>query len=370
MADLKDSIPYVNLGQQWQDERAELLPLIDQILSAGQYIGGDTISSLEESIALYCDRKYCLALNSGTDALLFGMASLGIGRGDEVITPPNSFIASTAVIAHLGATPVFVDVLPDQNIDPSKIEAAITSRTKAIMPVHLTGRMCQMDIIMSIAKKNNLLVIEDAAQAIGSKYKGHPSGKWGNVGCFSAHPLKNLNACGDGGFLVTDDKDIYDSIGSLRNHGLIDRNTAIRFGYVSRMDAVQGVIIKYRLKHLNEVIQKRRTNAKIYKDLLNSKFVTMPQDLEDEYNTYHTFVVQVDQRDDLKKYLEISGVETSIHYPVPIHLQPAAKYLGYREGSFPVAESQSKRILTLPVNQYLLREQINKICKLVNSYYG
>jgi len=362
-------IPYVNIAAQWDSERAELLPLIEAVLASGQYIGGPAVEAFEKSAATLCETKHCIALNSGTDALVLGLAAMGVRKGDEVITPPNSFIASTAAITHIGAVPIFVDVLNDQNIDPELIEAAITARTKAIMPVHLTGRMARMDRIMQIADKHNIPVIEDAAQAIGSRYKNIPSGKWGKIGCFSTHPLKNLNACGDGGFLVTDDDLIASSIRTMRNHGLVDRNTAARFGFVSRMDSVQAVILNYRIGKLNKVSRKRRENARLYRTLLNPSKVTLPIEFEFEFNTYHTFVIQADNRDGLRDHLANAGVETSIHYPIPIHLQPAAKFLGLTEGAFPNTEHQAKRILTLPVNQFVTMEQIEIISTLVNEFY-
>ena len=364
------SISYVNLQAQWAHEKDDLLPIIEQVLASGQYIGGSTVETFEQSAAEFCGVRHCVALNSGTDALVCGLAAMGIRPGDEVITPPNSFVASTAAITHLGAKPVFVDVLPDQNIDPTKIAAAITAKTKAIMPVHLTGRMARMDQIKSIADAHKLLIIEDAAQAIGSMYDKIPSGKWGRIGCFSTHPLKNLNACGDGGFLVTDDDDIAQKIRVMRNHGLIDRNTVQRFGYVTRMDAVQAAILTYRLANLNNVTQKRRANAAQYRQTLNRNGVFIPDEISSEFNTYHTFVIQVDNRDGLRQFLMDAGVETSIHYPVPIHLQPAARSLGHAKGDFPETERQAERILTLPVNQYLSSAEIEKVANLVNKFYG
>jgi dTDP-4-amino-4,6-dideoxygalactose transaminase len=360
-------IPYVNLTAQWQEEKLELLPIIENILASGQYIATSVVEAFEIKAAKICDTKHCIALNSGTDALVFGLAALGIRRGDEVITPPNSFVASTSAITHIGAKPVFVDVLPDQNIDPSKIEAAITKNTKAIMPVHLTGRMARMDEIKFIADKYNLQIIEDSAQAIGSKYSNIPSGKWGKVGCFSTHPLKNLNACGDGGFLVTDDDEIAEKIRLLRTHGMIDRNTVKYFGYVSRMDSIQAAILNYRIDKLHLVSEKRRKNADIYYELLDRNYVFLPDHRSQEYNTYHTFVIQVENRNAVKKGLEDLGIETSIHYPTPIHLQPASEYLGHSKGSFPVTEKQAERILTLPVNQFLSVEDITEIASKVNN---
>ena len=363
-------IPYVNLGAQWEEDRYELLPIIDTVLSSGDYVGGDKVDKFEKNMAQLCQVKYAVALNSGTDALTLSLHLLGVGRDDEVITPPNSFIASTAVIMHLGARPVFVDVLPDQNIDPTKIEAAITDKTKAIMPVHLTGRVCEMDPIIALAEKYSLAVVEDAAQAIGSKYKDHLSGSFGHVGCFSTHPLKNLNACGDGGFITTNDEKIYSEVKALRNHGMSDRDSVNKFGYVSRMDNLQAAILNYRLGKLDDIIRKRRNNAQIYFDTIKTEFVDMANEKEDEFNTYHTFVIQTERRDALKKYLFDNGIETAIHYPIPIHLQPASESLGHQEGAFPIAEKQSKQILTLPVNQSLEQADIEKIVSTINRFFG
>lgn len=363
-------IPYVNMKAQWQEERNELLPIIDRILASGQYVGGSEIDKFEEEIAKYCQVKYAVALNSGTDALTMALHLLGVGPGDEVITPPNSFIASTAVIVHLGAKPIFVDVLPDQNIDPEKIESVITNKTKAIMPVHLTGRVCDMDPIMEIADKYRLSVVEDAAQAIGSKYKGKLSGSIGHVGCFSTHPLKNLNACGDGGFLTTNDENIYLKAKALRNHGMADRDRVDNFGYVSRMDNLQAAILNYRLKKLDEIIDRRRQNAQSYLEYIEKEEVFIQREKEYEFNTYHTFVIQVEKRNELKEFLLKQGIEAAIHYPTPIHLQPAAKRLGYKLGDFPITEKQAGMILTLPVNQSLGQSEIERICISVNEYYS
>ncbi len=363
-------IPYVNLAAQWQDDRDELLPIIDTVLGSGQYVGGDEVDKFEKNMAELCQVRYAVALNSGTDALTLSLHLLGVGRGDEVITPPNSFIASTAVIVHLGAKPVFVDVLPDQNIDPGKIEAAITEKTKAIMPIHLTGRICDMDPIMMLAEKYNLAVVEDAAQAIGSKYKGKPSGSIGNVGCFSTHPLKNLNASGDGGFLTTNDENIYLKAKALRNHGMADRDSVDSFGYVSRMDNLQAAILNYRLKKLDEIIDKRRQNAQSYLEYIEKEKVFIPREKEYEFNTYHTFVIQVEKRNELKEFLLKQGIEAAIHYPTPIHLQPAAKRLGYKFGDFPITEKQAGMILTLPINQSLGQSEIERICVAINEYYS
>tara|TARA_B110000008_G_scaffold272133_1_gene304456 strand:- start:877 stop:2007 length:1131 start_codon:yes stop_codon:yes gene_type:complete len=361
-------IPYVNLQKQWLEEKDDLLPIIEKVLESAQFIGGDELDKFEKNIANLCGTKYACGLNSGTDALILALALSDIGKGDEVITPPNSFIATTAAIVHIGATPVFVDVLPDQNIDPTRIEAAITNRTKAIMPVHLTGRMCDMDPIIEIAKKYGLKIIEDAAQSIGSKYKGKPSGSIGDIGCFSTHPLKNLNACGDGGFLTTNDEAVYKKSRSFRNHGMVNRNIVNHFGSVTRMDNLQASILNYRLNKLDAVTEKRRLNAKLYYEGISNQDLFIPEEKNSEYNVYHTFVLQSKYRDELKEYLFLNGIDTAIHYPIPIHLQPAAKKLGYKVGDFPVTEKQSNEILTLPVNQYLEKNDLKRIITAINQF--
>ena len=361
-------IPYVDLSYKNKSKK-ELIKVFKKVLDKGQFVGGDEIDLFEKKIAKLCGTNYAVALNSGTDALTLALHLLGVRKGDEVITPPNSFIASTAVIVHLGAKPVFVDVLSDQNIDPNKIQSAITKKTKVIMPVHLSGRMSQMDKIMSIAKKNKISVVEDAAQSVGSKYKNKMSGSYGDFGCFSAHPLKNLNALGDSGYLTTNSFKYYKKIKSLSNHGMENRNIIKNFGHVSRMDNLQAAFLNYKLKNLDKVISQRRKNALIYMKELDRKFVFFNDEKKVEFNTYHTFVIQVRFRNKLREYLLDKGIATSIHYPVPIHLQPASKYLGHKIGDFKITETQSQRILTLPVNENLSSNQIKYICRCVNKFY-
>lgn len=367
MTELK--IPYVNLKAQWESEKDELMPIIESVIASGNYVGGDVVDNFENAVANYLGSEFCVAVNSCTDALVLGLAALGVRRGDEVITPPNSFIASTAAIVHLGATPVFVDVLPNQSIDPDLVESAITAKTKAIMPVHLGGRMVDMDRLSQIATNHGVAVIEDAAQSIGSTFNKEFSGTFGEVGCFSAHPLKNLNAIGDGGFVCFKYQDLADQVRMLRSHGLIDRNTVERFGYVSRLDAIQAAVLSYRLTRLETTISTRRKNANLYRSLLNPEFVFVPDDDLRERNSYHTFVVQVDRREELISHLLSCGIGTAIHYPIPIHLQPAAKFLGYGLGSFPVTEAQAKRILTLPINQHLMPSEVEQVATAINKFY-
>ena len=365
----KHNIPYVNLPAQGRDQMDDLKKIFEQVVLKGSFVGThDDLAALEKRVAEYCGTAEAIALNSGTDALLLAMLVSGIGKGDEVITPPNSFVASTATIVQLGATPVFADVLADQNVDPEKIAKAITPRTKAIMPVHLTGRVCQMDEIMELANRHGLVVIEDAAQAIGSMYKGRLAGSIGHFGCFSAHPLKNLNALGDGGFVTTNDKPAAERMRRLRAHGMADRQTIEEWGMVSRMDTLQAAILSYRLDKLPDVIAKRRDNAALYQKLLHHERMYVPTCRNEEFNTFHTFVIQVDKRDALQAHLKDIGIKTAIHYPVPIHLQPAARALGHKMGDFPMTERQAERILTLPVNQYMSRADVETVASEVLAF--
>jgi dTDP-4-amino-4,6-dideoxygalactose transaminase len=363
-------IPYVNLGAQADEQMSDLVAIFEKVARRGSFVGtGGEVESLEARLAEYCGVKEVIALNSGTDALILAMKVAGIRPGDEVITPPNSFVASTAAIVHVGARPVFADVLPDQNIDPEAIARAITPRTRAVMPVHLTGRVCRMDAIMEIAERHRLIVIEDAAQSIGSTFQGRRCGSFGHFGCFSAHPLKNLNAMRDAGFVTTNDSTAAARLRRLRAYGLADRDTVNEWGVVSRMDVLQAAIIEYRLDKLPDVILKRRENAAIYQRLLKHENIFVPPCRQDEFNTFHTFVIQAERRDELQRHLHGIGIKTAIHYPVPIHLQPAAAGLGYRKGDFPVTEAQAKTILTLPVNQHMTAQDVNTVAAEVLNFY-
>jgi len=363
-------INYVNLAQQWAEDKIGLLKIIDQTLSTGKFVGGEQVDIFEKNIAKICGCKYAVGLNSGTDALTLALHLAGVRRGDEVITTPNSFIASTSVIVHLGARPVFIDVLPDQNINYNLIKKKITKKTKVIMPVHLTGRLCEMDPIMKLANKFGIAVIEDAAQAIGSKYNNKKAGSFGFAGCFSAHPLKNLNAMGDAGYLTTNNYNVYKKIKDISNHGMTNRNIVKNFGYVSRLDNIQAAILNYRLKKLDKIIFLRRRNASLYKSLIKTENVFIPEEKRNQFNTYHTFVVQIyNNREKLISFLKKNGIGTSIHYPIPIHLQPAAKFLGYKKNDFPEAEKQSKQILSLPIHHQLKLKEIEYISKKINEFF-
>lgn len=365
---IRRPVPFVDLPAQFDEERDALLPIVAEALQRGDFIGGRAVEHLEHELAIRCGVEHVVTLNSGTDALIFGMMALGIGPGDEVITPANSFVASTAAIVHAGATPVFADVGPDQNIDPAAVATKVTGRTKAIMPVHLTGRICEMEPLQEIAHRHHLMVVEDAAQSIGSTYHGRSSGALGDIGCFSMHPLKNLNGAGDAGFLTTSDAAIADRVRKLRNHGMIDRDTITEFGFVSRLDTLQAAILRLRLGRLDDVIARRRRNAEQYRRLLDPRQVYLPPERANTFDSFHTLVVQVDQRDALKSWLADHGIGTAIHYPRPIHLQPAAAKLGHRAGYLPVTEMQAGRILSLPIHQFLSEDDIAYVAECTNEF--
>jgi dTDP-4-amino-4,6-dideoxygalactose transaminase len=369
---MNDAAPirYVDMAAQFAEQRDEIMARVEAVLAEGKLVGGPDIEILEQEIAGFCGVAHAVALNSGTDALALGMAALGIGEGDEVIVPPNSFIASAAAVATIGATPVFADVRDDLNIDPEKVEAAITPRTKAIMPVHLTGRIADMAPLLEMAERNGLLVIEDASQSFGSRYRERLAGSFGDVGCFSAHPLKNFNAAGDAGFLTTDNGELAEKVAKMRNHGLVGKGLSEAFGYVSRMDTLQAAILRYKLEVLPGVIERRRDNAALYRELLDPEHVFTAPERDVEFNTYHTFVIQVDRRDELKAHLVERQIGSAIHYPLPLHLQPAAIHLGHKAGDFPVAERQAGRILSLPVHQNLSESDVRRVADAVNGFFG
>ncbi|MEW6041976.1 MAG: DegT/DnrJ/EryC1/StrS family aminotransferase [Elusimicrobiota bacterium] len=359
-------IPYVNLAGEHAVLKKEILVSVSKVIDRADFILGQEVARFERKIASYCGVKYAVGVNSGTDALFLAMKALGIGAGDEVITPPNSFLASTSTIIAAGARPVFVDVGSDMNINPDLIEKGLTKRTKAVMPVHLTGKPCYMDSILKIARRHHLYVIEDAAQSIGAAYKGKRTGSFGIAGCFSLHPLKTLNACGDAGFITTNNQTLYDNLVKLRNFGLRNRNETDFWGYNSRLDTLQAAILNVKLKYLDKWTSDRIKVAKYYIEKLRN-YVTVPLQEKGIKQVFHTFIIRTAKRDGLQKYLSDAGIETKIHYPVPIHLQRAARGLGYKRGDFPVTEKQSKEILSLPVYPKLTRKQQDYIIgKIIN----
>ncbi|MCG8524774.1 MAG: DegT/DnrJ/EryC1/StrS family aminotransferase [Opitutales bacterium] len=368
---MSELVPYVDLKGQHAELKEEILEAVAGVIDRGDFVLGESVRKFETAFAELCGSKFAIGVNSGTDALILAMRALGIGEGDEVITPPNSFVGSTSAIIVCGANPVFVDVGEDRNIDPNLIETAITPKTKAIMPVHLGGIPAKMEQINAVAKKHEIAVIDDCAQAIGSRYDGQPVGSLGDISCFSLHPLKNLNACGDGGMITTDDEKVVEEIRLLRNLGLKDRNTCVHWSGNSRLDTIQAAILLVKLNHFERTASGRQSIATYYMDALaNVSQVRLPVVDEASEPVFHTFVIQVDDRDALKNYLLERGIKTSIHYPTPIHLQPVAEDLGYGEGSFPVAERQAKDILTIPGFDGLTREQMERITQSISDFYN
>ncbi|OGH18556.1 MAG: hypothetical protein A3F31_05090 [Candidatus Levybacteria bacterium RIFCSPHIGHO2_12_FULL_38_12] len=363
-------INFVDLKRQNKMYKKEFIEVIEQVFDNAVFIDGEPLEQFERNFAAFCNKKYAVGLNSGTDALFLTLLSHGIGRGDEVITAPNSYIATAMTVSNVGAEPVFVDVdSKSYNIDPTKIEAAITKRTKAIIPVHLYGQPADMDPIIAIAKKYNLIIIEDCCQAHGAKYKGKkvPAGK---TGAFSFYPGKNVGAFGDGGAVVTNNWEIKEKLEYLRNDGSIKKYVHAMFGYKSRLDTLQAAILNVKLKHLDDFTQKRRQHANIYNKLLSSiPQITLPKEMEYAYHVYHIYMIQAQRRDDLGKFLKEKGVKTVIHYPTPIHLQKAYKSMGYKKGDFPISEQLAKSILSLPMFPELTYEEINYICSLIREFY-
>lgn len=364
----KITVPYIHLEIGESDYKRELLAAVDRVLSHGKYILGPEVEAFEKRFAEYCGTKYAVGIDNGTNALILSLLALGIGPGDEVITAPNSFLASASSVALVGAKPVFVDVKDDLNIDPCKIEAAITPRTKAIIPVHLTGRPAEMDTILEIANRHQLKVVEDCAQAVGAKFKGQPVGSFGSLGCFSLHPLKNLAAAGDGGVITTNDPDLYSHLLKARNHGLRNRDECDFWSYNSRLDTIQAAMLLVKMDCLGEWTEKRRSNAAYYQKHLGN-VVKCPVDQPNEYSVYHTFIIQAQYRDQLLTYLESKGIGSKVHYPIPIHLQKAAAYLGYGKGSFPIAEAQAGTILSLPIYPELSEEQLSYVVSSIQEFY-
>lgn len=359
-------IPFVNLAKQFSSIENELVQNFIDIGRSGGYIMGEVLETFEKNAATFLEVKHVLGVADGSDALFLIMHALGIGEGDEVITAPNSFIASAWTIVSTGAKPVFVDVDQDLNINPKLIELAINEKTKAIMPVHLAGRPAKMDEINAIAKKYNLFVIEDSAQAIGARYKGKRVGGLSNAAGFSLHPLKNLGIYGDGGLIATNDDILYEKLKKLRNHGLINRDECEVWGYNSRLDTIQAAFANTKLKYLEKWNARCHEIATIYKNNLIG--IETPVDQEWEYCVYHNFVIKTINRDLMMKYLKENGVDTRVHYPIPIHLQTAAKELGYKNGDFPNTEIFSKTMISLPIYPELTNEEVYYVIEKVNSF--
>ncbi|WP_050479707.1 DegT/DnrJ/EryC1/StrS family aminotransferase [Herbaspirillum rhizosphaerae] len=361
-------IPFVDLARQFRSIEPELTKAFVDVGRSGGYIMGARLESFERKVAEFIGVRHALGVADGSDALFLVLKALDIGPGDEVITATNSFIASAWVIAAVGATPVLVDVADDFNIDPQLVEAAVTSRTKAIIPVHLTGRAAPMDEINAIALKHDLFVLEDAAQAIGARYRGKRTGALGHAAGFSLHPLKNLGVYGDGGLITTDDDALAAKLLKLRNHGLRNRDECEIWGFNSRLDTMQAAFAEIKLGYLDNWNARCLSIAQTYAAGL-ADYVQVPVDRAWEECVYHNFVIRTERRDALMAHLLQNGVDTRVHYPIPIHLQDAAKQLGYKLGDFPNAERYAKTMVSLPIYPELSDTEVNYVIEVVKSFF-
>ncbi len=357
----------MNLGLQYEALRDPILAAIDRISRKGAYILGEEVEAFEARFASYCEVDHAIGVGNATDALVLLLRAMGIGPGDEVVTAPNSFIATAGGIALAGARPTFCDVGSDYNMDASKLEAAITPRTKAILPVHLTGMPADMDAILDIGRRHGIPVLEDCAQAVGATHRSRKVGSLGLAGFFSLHPLKNLHVQGDGGIITTLDGALAARLKQLRNHGLRNRDESDFWGHNSRLDALQAAIAHLKMDHLDAYTQRFRAIAKRYHGGLQG-MVGLPELPVERQGVFHNFVLQSPHRDALQAHMLAKGVETKIHYPIPIHLQRAASELGYRRGDFPVAERQCETILSLPIYPELTDLQVDEVIEAVRSF--
>jgi dTDP-4-amino-4,6-dideoxygalactose transaminase len=365
-------VPFLDLRQQYWSIKDEVSAGVQQVMDSCRFVLGENVNSFEKEFASFCGTEYAVGVANGTDALRLALLACGIGKGDEVITAPNTFIATTEAISQTGAKIVFVDINSSTyNIDVFRIEGAINEKTKAIVPVHLFGQPADMNPIMKIARKYNLKVIEDACQAHGAEYKGKKVGSIGDAGCFSFYPSKNLAAFGDGGLVVSNGNKIAYKMKMLRDHGQIKKYEHLLEGYNSRLDEMQAAILRVKLKRLDEWNKLRRKNASIYNDLLEDvDEVVMPSEAEYAKHVYHLYVIRTHRRDELQDWLKSKGVGTGLHYPIPVHLQKAYEYLGYKEGDFPVTEDCAKQILSLPMFPELTQKEIEKVVTEIKRFFA
>jgi dTDP-4-amino-4,6-dideoxygalactose transaminase len=367
------AVPFVDLKVQYQRLKPEMDAAVASVMARGAFIMGKEHNEFEEAFAAFNGSRHCLGVSSGTDALVLALLAVGVGPGDEVITVPNTFIATTEAISHTGARVRFVEVDPrTYNLDPARIEAAITPRTKALVPVHLYGQPADMGPILAVARRHGLMVVEDCAQAHGARYHGQQVGTFGDVGCFSFYPGKNLGAYGDGGAIVTDNDEIADRAGLLRNHGSREKYVHVVEGFCCRLDNLQAAVLNVKLKYLNEWNTCRRRAAATYDRLLAEiPGVTTPYVLPAVEPVYHLYVIQVPERSRVQAVLKAQGIETGIHYPVPLHQQPAYAYLAHRPEDFPISAALGPAILSLPMFAEITEEQIqNVVAALRQALHG
>ncbi len=362
-------VPMVDLKIQYKAIQQEMASVVLSVMESTHFILGPQGQALEEAVAAYIGVKHAVAVASGTDALHLALCAADIKRGDEVITTPFTFIATAEAISYIGATPVFVDIDPvTLNIDANKIEAAITDKTRAIIPVHLYGQAADMGAIMAVTKKRGLRVIEDCAQSFGAEYQGRKTGAFGDFGCFSFFPSKNLGGYGDGGMIVTGSQELADRLRSLRNHGSRVRYYHDEIGFNSRLDEIQASILRVKLKHINEYNEKRRKNALLYNKYLAGTKVRLPSEESGTKHVFHQYTIRVENRDAVKKRLDEGKVTSSmIYYPVPLHLQAAYRNLHIKQGSLPEAERAAREVLSLPMYPELSESQIRQVAEAVKQ---
>ncbi|MFH1856956.1 MAG: DegT/DnrJ/EryC1/StrS family aminotransferase [Candidatus Omnitrophota bacterium] len=363
------TIPFVDLKRQYISIKKEIDDAIQGIITNTSFIMGPDIKELEKEFAIVHQAKFGVGVSSGTSALFLALLALGIKEGDEVITVANTFIATAEAISQTGAKPVFVDILEDNyNIDPKKIKEKITKKTKAVIAVHLYGHPADMDAVNAVAKEYNLKVIEDAAQAHLAEYKNNPIGTLSDASCFSFFPGKNLGAYGDAGMVLTNNEELAKKIAVLRNHGRLEKYEHLMVGYNERLDTLQAAILRVKLKYLKEWTEKRRRNAALYNELLkDAQGIVTPRENDYAKSAWHLYVIRSEKRDAIKEALQKNKIQSGIHYPIPLHLQPAYKCLGYKEGDFPVSENYSLQILSLPMFPELTEQEITQVVEVVKQ---
>jgi dTDP-4-amino-4,6-dideoxygalactose transaminase len=365
-------VPFVDLRAQYRAIKSEVDEAIQRVLDTSAFILGREVEAFERAFAEYVGAEFCVGVNSGTAALQLAVTACGVRPGDEVIVPANTFFATAEAVSTAGATPVFVDCDADShNVAVGKIEAAVTPLTRAVIPVHLYGQPADLDPVLEVAARHDLVVIEDAAQAHGARYKGRRVGALGRAGCFSFYPGKNLGAYGEGGAVVTNDAEVARRVRLLRDHGSERKYRHEVVGYNFRLEGIQGAVLGVKLRHLDAWNEARRRHAARYRELLAplaaAGALTLPRESPDAEHVYHLFVVQTDARDELQRHLTEAGVQTGIHYPVPVHLQPAYAAHGHKEGDFPEAERQARRVLSLPMFAELTDEQLARVAGAIES---
>jgi len=369
MPSKQPQVPFVDLGAQYRTIEGEIGEATSRVIQQSDFILGREVSLFEEEFAAFCEAKYAIGVDSGTSALELALRAYDIGPGDEVITAANSFIASALAISHAGARPILVDVDPSTyTVDVSAIEKAITPRTKAVIPVHLYGHPAHMNPIRELADKHGLVIIEDACQAHGTRYKGRRAGSLGHAAAFSFYPGKNLGAYGDGGIVVTNDRGIARRLEMLRNYGQKEKYQHLFRGYNRRLDTLQAAVLRVKLRYLEKWNAARRWNAVLYHKFLDGCGLLLPGEAPGAESVWHLYVIRAEQRDALKEHLLSRGISASIHYPIPIHVQPAYLDLGYKKGDFPVTESCAHQVLSLPMYAEISQDQIEYVAKTIRDF--